>query len=304
MHTHEVRFRVMGCAAHVVTVDGTEGLLRLARHELETLERRWSRFISGSDVDRLNRLAGTAVEVHPDTLTLVSAAIELWNLTGHRCDPTVLPSLVAAGYRASRHDPRRVTRMAADPRSGPAPGCEDIDLDVSAGTVRLPRGVAFDPGGVGKGLAADLVAGALLDAGAAGALVNVGGDLRVVGESPDGEGWYLEVEDPYDPEGFVLRLSLGDGGLATSSTLTNTWEEGGEARHHLIDPRTGRPSTSPVVAASVVAGSAWLAEGYAKAALLAGPEEGIELLEAGGVAGLVVSDGGRLTVSSRLGVFL
>ena len=58
------------------------------------------------------------------------------------------------------------------------------------------------------------------------------------------------------------------------------------------------------MAASVVASTAWLAEGYAKAALLAGPEEGIELLEVGGVAGLVVSDDGGLVVSSRLGVFL
>ena len=304
MSTHEARFRVMGCAAHVVTVGGCDSLLEVARNELEVLERRWSRFIAGSDVDRINRLAGMAVEVHPDTLTLVSAAKELWTVTDGRCDATVLPSVVAAGYRASRHDPERVTRMAAEARTAPSPGCGEIDIDVSAGTVRLPRGVAFDPGGVGKGLAADLVAGALIDAGAAGALVNVGGDLRVIGEGPDDGGWYLEVEDPFDPEGFVVRLSLGDGGLATSSTLTNTWMEWGEMRHPLIDPRTGRPSDTSVVAASVVASTAWLAEGYAKAALLAGPEEGIELLEVGGVAGLVVSDDGGLVVSSRLGVFL
>ncbi len=298
----EARFRVMGSACHVAVVDGDESLLRRAESELRRLERRWSRFIPGSDIDRLNRRAGSPVPVDPDTLTLVSAALELHRLTGGWYDPTVLPALVAHGYAASRHDPHRETRMAARALAAPAPGCAGIEIDVVACTVTLPVGVAFDPGGIGKGLAADLVAELLVESGASGALVNVGGDLRVTGRDPDGDGWYLEVENPFDPEGFVARLTVADGGLATSSTLTNTWEGG--RRHHLIDPHTGRPSTTPVVAASVVAGTAWLAEGYAKAALLAGPRRGIDLLESGGVAGLVVLEDGDLELSTRLGVYL
>ncbi len=294
----------MGCEAHVVVVGGGCSHLRQAEAELRRLEERWSRFLPDSDVARLNRAAGSPIRVDADTLTLVAAAVELHRLTAGWFDPTVLPAVVAAGFGASRHDPEAVTRMATSAVEAPAPGCGGVDIDVTAQAVRLASGIAFDPGGIGKGLAADLVAEKLVDSGVAGALVNVGGDLRVIGSGPEGEGWYLEVEDPFQPDGFVVRLFLGDGGLATSSRLTGVRRRGDDVRHHLIDPRTGRPSDSPVVAASVVAGTAWLAEGYAKAALLAGPEEGIDLIEDGGVAGLVVLEDGNVRISTRLGVFL
>ena len=147
----------MGSDAHVV-VHGPVELADLAVDLIEDLESRWSRFRDDSEVCELNRRAGEWVPVSPATITLVRRAIEGWALTGGRFDPTVLGDVVRAGYDRSFPD---VAALATDrtlPASPLGRGTAAIEIDDEAGAVRLPAGVGFDPGGLGKGLAADLVA--------------------------------------------------------------------------------------------------------------------------------------------------
>lgn len=164
--------------------------------------------------------------------------------------------------------------------------------------MRIPVGVGFDPGGIGKGLAADLVAEELRDLGAAGVCVNVGGDLRVLGAPPDGEAWRVMVESPWDREVPVAQLRLQHGAVATSSRLRRRWaREDGTEVHHLVDPLTGTSASSPVLAATAVASEGWRAEVLAKAAFLdAG--DGLALVEALGAAALVVVPDGVLSTST------
>src|SRR4029077_6961859 len=94
----------------------------------------------------------------------------------------------------------------------------------------------------------------LLEAGARGACVDLGGDLRAAGDSPnDDGGWTVALEDPWGGDDLA-RVGLSDGAVATSSVLRRRWTSGGQARHHLIDPRTGRPAETSLVQVTVVAG--------------------------------------------------
>jgi thiamine biosynthesis lipoprotein len=126
--------------------------------------------------------------------------------------------------------------------------------------------VGFDPGGIGKGLAADLVVEALLDAGAKGACVSMGGDVRVAGEPP-AEGWRVGIANPFIDGDLVAVVMLADHGLATSNRLIRTWESRGRVHNHLVDPATGR-SVSGLVSASVITGQAWWSEVLAKVAMV------------------------------------
>ncbi len=280
-----------------------EALLDFAEERLQGLERRWSRFRDDSEVSRLNAAAGSPVTVSPDTLLLLGRAVDAWRRTGGAFDPTVLPALLAAGYVASIEDPGRVTRLPGEATAGPAPGCDGIVVDPAAGTATVPPGVAFDPGGIGKGLAADLVATELREAGAAGALVEIGGDLRVTGASPTEEGWIVVVEDPFARDGVLRTLRLSDGAVATSSTLSRTWERDGRRVHHLIDPGTGAPVAPRVVAATVLAAEGWVAETACKTLLVTDPLPALEWLDAGGLAGLVVDRDGVSWESRNLARF-
>jgi thiamine biosynthesis lipoprotein len=266
--------------------DAQAGLAH-AQGRIAELEARWSRFLAGSDVCRLDGAGGGAVLVHPETLELLEEARSWWQVTDGRFDPTIADALVAAGYDrdlAAGHGPVRAAH--------PAPGLGGLVIDRRSGTARLPRGVRIDLGGIGKGRAADLVAAELghLDHG----LVDLGGDLRVWGGSPEGHGWAIAVDDLRDGTQLAL-LGLADGAVTTSSTLVRRWSDGDRHAHHLIDPRSGRPVDGEVVSVTVIAGRAAPGEVLAKAAIVTGSVDGATaLLAEHGVAAFVVPARGRV----------
>jgi FAD:protein FMN transferase len=286
----------MGSDAHVIVV-GDSGLLDAARARIDQLESRWSRFRPDSEVCELTRRAGAAVAVSADTRLLVQRSIDAWRMSGGFFDPTVLGAVIRAGYD------RSFDTLPADTTSGTSLlliGCTDIELDDT--TVRLPPGTGFDPGGIGKGLTADLVVSELLAAGADGACVNLGGDLRVAGEPPEGDGWTCAIRHEWlvDP---LVHVGVADGGVATSTTLRRSWIVDGERRHHLIDPATGVPSTTDLTAATVIAGEAWQAEVLAKAVLLRGSRRAFDLIDGSGAVALVVDDRGGVRGSEGFDAF-
>ncbi|HEX7097142.1 MAG TPA: FAD:protein FMN transferase [Acidimicrobiales bacterium] len=255
---------VMGTVARVVVVDGAPGLAARAAESLARLERAWSRFLDDSEVSACNRAGGRPVRVGDATRILLRAAVTGWRATSGAFDPSVLDAMIVNGYGPGGFgdDDRPITQRIA------APGLGGVRIDDAAGTVTLPPSVRFDPGGIGKGLAADLVTAELRGAGARGALVDVGGDIRVFGHAPSAGGWTIGVQHPLDTDRDDACLAIADGAVATSSTLGRRWTRAGASQHHVVDPSTGEPARGDFVAATVVAGAAWWAEVVATALLV------------------------------------
>jgi thiamine biosynthesis lipoprotein len=105
-------------------------------------------------------------------------------------------------------------------------------------------------------------------------------------------------------EAALVRIGLADGAVATSTTLRRHWQVSGQARHHLIDPQTGRPSDTDLTTATVVAGQAWLAEVLAKAVLLAGAAHPFDILGGTGAQALAVDRRGTVLATPGLAAFL
>jgi thiamine biosynthesis lipoprotein len=287
----------MGSDAHLVVVGGPADLLDEAQRRIEQLERRWSRFIASSEVCDLNRRAGRAVTVSADTALLVGRALEAWRLTGGGFDPTVLGAVLRAGYDVSFDD-----ISAANARRGSSLiiGCSDIEID--GDSVRLPPGAGFDPGGIGKGLAADILMDELLAAGAEGACVNLGGDLRVAGCNPHDQAWTIAIEHPSMVEPIAM-IGLHTGAVATSTTLRRRWNVDGQMRHHLIDPTTGESSRSDLEMTTVIAGEAWVAEVMAKAVLLRGSARAFDIVDDNNVHVLTVDARGAVRTTPQFQLF-
>jgi thiamine biosynthesis lipoprotein len=268
---------------------------------LRRLEGRWSRFLPDSDISRLNRAGGAPVQVDPTTITLLSELALAWRRTDGDFDPTLLGPLAALGCDTSRTDPGRRTALPASiaPRGRP----DGILVDAARALVALPLGTVVDPGGLGKGLAADMVVEHLVSAGDTGPiLVEIGGDLRVGGTSPAG-GFTIDVWDP-ERRAPRHRIALDAGGVATSSTLLRTWRANGVDRHHLLDPRSTLPSANGVIACTVVAGTAAWAEALTKIAFVRPIAEALGRLDAFGVAALVTADDGTEHTTSTWRGFL
>ncbi len=261
-------FHAMGCDVAITAWGANQDAVASARARIDELERRWSRFLFDSEVSQLNDHAGADVIVSSETFTLVHRSVTAWHLTGGLFDPTCGTAMVALGYD------RDIAQLAGStaPRgdTGPLPGCEGIVCDPDVGAIRLPAGVRFDPGGIGKGLAADIVAAELLDGGATGAVVDIGGDVAVRGEQ-DISPWLIEVVHQLDTEGRdVRRIALGmtEGGVTTSSILRRRWATEDGPTHHVVDPATGANPRNSTTSATVIAASAWWAEAQSTALLV------------------------------------
>ena len=296
----ERSFRVMGCSSYVVIHGGGEHLLDVAEARLRELESWWSRFLDDSDITIANRAAGTPVVVHPDTLAVVSRALDAWRQTNGRFDITVLPALLGVGY----------THSAVDQKAAPSiPGSRVgmsawVRVDYDASTLTVPANSAIDLGGIGKGFAADIVAEELVEQGATGALVNVGGDLRTAGIPSNDESWYLGIEHPLKAPEHVAVLRLQDGGVATSGTTVRTWTAAdGTTAHHLIDPATGRPADHRILTATVLAADAATAEAFATAAMMLPANQALLMLERLGLAGLIIDVDGQVYRTSTMSAF-
>ena len=283
----EHRGRAMGTTVHIVIGGGSMELLDALHARLEALESRWSRFIETSEINALNADPDRWRVVSPETALLVARAKTGWEMTGGAFDPTVLDAVVAHGYRTTYHDLRGDSIEAQPAR--PAVGCAEFAVHLDTCLVHLGAGAAFDPGGIGKGLAADLLVDEAIRAGASGALVNIGGDLSCRGHGPDGDRWLVGL--PERPRGSnpQTTIAVTGGGIATSTTSKRRWSTiDGADHHHLVDPRSGR-NTAGINSATVVAATGWWAEVVAKQLLVEGMGAPVDTDRA---AALVVDDDG------------
>ena len=260
------RFTAFGGAACKILVVGcSHADLSAAVADVYAFETRLTRFDPRSELSLLNAAAGARVAVTPLLEELLRTALEAHALTDGMVNAAVLPALVAAGYDRTIAEVRRhpTTPAAAAPVA--VPPLDEV-LEVGEGWARLRPGAAVDLGGVGKGWLADRLAERLENA-----VVNLGGDLRALGDGPDGAGWTAGLCD-----GSAVRVT--DAGIATSGRAGRRWAGG----HHLVDPRTGRPVPDGPEAVSVVASTALHAEVLAKLVALRGVAEGVPLAMARG----------------------
>ena len=284
-------WHAMGSQVELVVIDGPASAPEVARGLVDRLERAWSRFLATSEISRLNRAGGRWVPISSATAALLALMRDGHAASDGLFDPSILAAVDAAGYDRSMDWPAPgdvLPRLDGQPRPPAVPGL--ASLRIEAGRARLGAGIGVDPGACGKGLAADLVAEAVVQAGAAGVLVSVGGDVAVRGAAPDDRGWGVRVTGPQD--GDVALLAVTGGGVATSASWRRRWRRAdGTVAHHVIDPRTGRPATSAVVQATVLAGSAAWAEVMATTVLVGGTTVGSA---AGDLPAVIVEQSGRI----------
>lgn len=225
------------------------------------VEREASRFDPDSSLSRLNRTLGTWQEVSPLLWRLLKAAHRAYRKTNGLFDPRILPALVHAGYGDGITADQEPERLAPGPF-----------LSFRPGQVRLAA--PLDLGGIGKGFAVDEASRRILPDLPVFSL-NAGGDVYLAGPSPSADlpGWTVGVENPWDLSRPLFAFSLpGPAAVATSSLGRHHWLQGDRFAHHLIDPQTGAPSGSDLMAVTAVAPRAAWAEVLTKALFLLGSE--------------------------------
>lgn len=286
----------LGTTASVVVDNESEldDARRAVEHELAAIDVACSRFREDSELMGVNRGAGRPVAVGALLLEAVEVALRVAAMTAGDVDPTVGRAVVLAGYD---RDFDALVPSLAPLRATSVAGWRAVALDRSAGTVRVPRGVALDLGSTAKALAADRAAALVAERTGSGVLVNLGGDIALAGEAPEC-GWPVRVCEDHrsGPDAPGQTIVLRSGALATSSTTTRRWRRGAGQAHHIVDPATGLPAAEVWRTASVAAATCVDANAASTAAIVRGAGAAEWLDAAGLPARLVAADGSAVAI--------
>ena len=249
-----------------------------AFHELQRLHKVFDNFDPNSDVSRINANAGIEpVQVARDIIVCIKRSREFGTKLNGTFDVSIGPLIDLWGIgRKGQFVPtaREIEKLL------PLVGEQRIVIDEKHSTVFLPvKGMRLDFGGVAKGYACDRMVDILKQHGVESALINAGGDVRVIGRKPDGQSWTIGVQDPRQTDGIIATLAMDKWDtMETSGDYQRYIEVQGKRYSHILDPRSGYQPHS-VAAVTIVGNSSFDDDILSTALFILGVDKGKELLE-------------------------
>jgi thiamine biosynthesis lipoprotein len=271
-------------------------LLEQVMAEYRRIDRAMSTYRDDSEISRVNAGAGAqAIAISDELYRLLDTALALSRASGGAFDI----SYDSVGYL---YDFRQRQRPDADAIAAVLAAIDyrRIELDPGARSIHFAApGMRINLGGIAKGYAVERAAALLRVAGIEHALLNAGGDTRVLGDRR-GEPWIVGISHPRLDDAVATRLPLVDEAISTSGDYERFFEEDGRRYHHILNPATGEP-TETVLSASVIGPDATLTDGLATTVFVLGTEAGLALIERyPDYEAIIVEPSGRLAFSSGL----
>lgn len=275
-----------------------------AEEEVRRLDALLSRTSGSSEVSMLNGAGGEMVPVGAEICTLIQTAGDFTEATGGAFDITIAPVVSAWGFTT---DSYQVPDREALQTLLESVGMEHVHL--SGGSARLDPGTMIDLGGIAKGYTADRVAEIFQEHAVPRGKVELGGNILVIGDKPDGTAWRVGVQDPKHPDeadGLVCVLNLTDAFAVTSGSYQRYFEQDGKRYHHIIDPATGCPADSGLTSVTVVADSArgngTMCDALSTALFVMGEDKALDFWRSGvyDFQLVLVTEDGRVVVTEGL----
>ena len=264
--------------------------------EMRHIDDSMSTYKDSSEVSKVNALAATqAVPISPELFQLLTTALEYSRITEGAFDITYASVGFMYDFRRHQRPTEEQIKSAL-----PAINYRHVILDASAQSVHFSQpGVRIDLGGIAKGYAVDCGINILRKLGYTHALVNAGGDSRVIGDR-FGRPWIVGIRHPDNPDEIVTRIPLVDSAFSTSGDYERYFDENGVRYHHIIDPHTGH-SASKVRSATILAPTATQTDGLSKTAFVLGPEEAMKIYDQlPDVDAVLVTPAGKVLYSKGL----
>jgi thiamine biosynthesis lipoprotein len=264
--------------------------------EFRRIDALMSTYKPESELSRMNAGAAAApVRVSRELYDLLVTSIEYSKLTRGAFDVTYASVGYLYDYRRHVHPDERAIAAAL-----PAIDYRHLRLLPKTTSVRFARpGVRVDLGGIAKGYAVDRGVAVLQGLGIEHAMVNAGGDTRLIGDRK-GRPWVVGIRHPDDESKVVLRMPITDAALSTSGDYERFFEEDGVRYHHILDPRTGK-SASKVRSVTIIGPTATRTDALTKSVFVLGAEEGIALIDTlGDVDAIAVTPEGKVLYSKGL----
>lgn len=292
----------MGTLVSVTAVARNEAVAHAAATagfaEIRRLEELLSTWIAASELSRVNASAGIQpIHVSPETLTVVSRAIQAAEMTDGGFNIAIGPAVEAWSVTESQRIPEESELNALRPLVD----LQAVHVDVRKQTIYLDKpGMRIDVGGIGKGYAADQAVEALRKAGAIAGVVALSGDIKTFGRLPGGKKFPVGIQHPRKDGTVLAWIDLEDEAISTAGDYERFFERDGVRYHHILDPHTLQPARR-CQSVTVVAREGIWADGLDTGIFVMGAELGMQLVEAlPDVEAIIVDAEGHVHVSSGL----
>ncbi len=286
---------LMDTEVEVILPQGSEEDFAAAFDEMRRIEKLMNVHDPESEISRVNRLAGKeAVQIDKKIFEILEVSVEYSVLTSGAFDVSIRPLSVLWGEKGKLKEIPKVKEI--EERLSLV-NYKNIVLDKRNQTVEFKReGMALDLGGIAKGYALDCAVRVLKEREIKEALINVGGDIRVMGE----RNWRVGLQHPRKEGEVLIIIKLKDQAIATSGDYQRYFVKENKRYHHIINPKTGHPAQR-CMSVTIFAPRATQADILATGIFILGPEKGMKLIESlEGVEGIIIDSQGKILLSSNL----
>ncbi|HET8706684.1 MAG TPA: FAD:protein FMN transferase [Pseudomonadales bacterium] len=234
------QFTAMGspCSLQLYSPDDTlaEHHFRWARKEVERLEQKYSRYRLDSTLTRINQAAGKyVVPIDHETASLLRYAD-----TCHLQSEGLFDITSGVLRRVWNFRQPQLPSQAAIESVLPLIGWDRVQWNDKEIVLPL-SGMELDFGGIVKEYAVDTLVNHFRSSGVHAGVVELGGDVGVIGPHPDGEPWTIGVRNPQEKSSALATIQVERGAVATSGDYERYFELNGERFSHLLNPKTGWP---------------------------------------------------------------
>ncbi len=274
--------------------DADDTILNNAVEQSKKFEQLLSVTVEGSDVDRINKANDKAVEVSLDTINILNTAHDISARSNGAFDVTVLPLTQLWDIKNAQSIPN--SRKILDAVSK----VDYNNISIDKNTVSTANGATIDLGGIAKGYIADRLREYLESEGVENAIINLGGNVVVMGDKKD-KPYAIGIQKPFHPHGeLAATLYIKNKSAVTSGTYERYFIADNKVYHHVIDPLTGMPTDNDLQSVTVIADSSCIADALATACLILGVEKSIPLLKHYSAEAVFINSEQIITVTDGL----
>ena len=271
----------------------------LAIEEITRIEKLISSWDPTSQTSEINKHSGIQpVQVDSELFELIERAIAVSQLTDGAFDISYasMDKIWKFDGSMTSMPPQDLVRNSVS-----KVGYQNISLDSVNKTVFLKtKGMKIGFGAIGKGYAADMAKKLLISNGAKSGIINASGDMNTWGKQPDGSEWKVAITNPLNKHKVFALLPINNGAVVTSGNYEKYVHLNGKRYTHIIDPRTGYPS-SGIISVTVFAPQAELADALATSVFVMGKEAGIDRInQLPNIECIIIDDQGNIIKSKNI----
>ena len=265
------------------------------------IDDKMSVFKEDSEVSKINRNAGGEYQkISEDTYYVLETSLKYCNMSQGVFDPTIRPLVDVWGFGREN---QKVPSKNEIEKAKKFVNYNDLETDKAKKAVRLNKeNQSIDLGGVAKGFAADEIRDILVSNNIKNAIIDLGGNIFALGNKQNGMAWNIGIQDPLATSGEHMGIiSVFNKSVVTSGNYERFFEANGKRYHHILDPRTGHPSESGVISATIISDNSIDGDALTTCAYVMGLEIGYELIESlDGVDAIFITEDKRVFTTSGI----